>query len=289
MPTELSHNLPWLRTSGNRILRIDTSQPVLLRGVNRSGLEYTQPSEAGFLAAAQCTIGEIQAIVTGWGANIIRLPFNQDWALNGANGHSAEEYLSALDQVISWAAALGAYTILDLQWLDAGTVYGHTKDANGVTEANHVPPTPNPYTIDLWSILARRYRDEPAALFDLLNEPHDRLDDDFLPIYLVAPDGTIIPSDSDSVGPDEWMPWVDGLPTRYEASARTGLSWWAARTGLSISAVFGWMRLISYTPPTSTPTVRITHGIRLSAAPPKCPFLSGSGVGTTATSTLEGI
>src|SRR5581483_5730245 len=125
---QLSHGLPDLATSENRILRMDTGEPVLLRGVNRSGLEYTEPSDNGFLAAADFTEEEVREIVMGWRCNIIRLPFNQDWALRGRHGHSAEEYLSALDQVISWAAALGAYTILDLQWLDADRVYGHTFD-----------------------------------------------------------------------------------------------------------------------------------------------------------------
>ena len=222
MPGELSHNLPWLFTSGNRILRADNSQPVLLRGVNRSGFEYTHPSNAGFLAA-QCTIDEIRTIVTDWGANIIRLPFNQDWALNGTGGYTGDQYLAALDEVISWAADLGAYTILDLQWLDAGTVYGHTTDRSGVSRDNHVPPTPNPGTIDLWCLLANRYRNEPAVLFDLLNEPHDPLPDDLLPLYLVAPDGAIVQSDGDFVGPREWLPWARRLTEEIRRIRPDGL------------------------------------------------------------------
>src|ERR1700733_3009555 len=162
MRGELSHDQPWLVTSGNRILRSDTLQPLLLRGVNRSGLEYTEPSDAGFLAAAQFSADEVREIVVAWRSNIIRLPFNQDWALNGRHGHPAEEYLASLDQVISWASALGAYTILDLQWLDAETVYGHTEDQYHVHRENHVPPTPNGDTILLWRTLAERYRNEPA-------------------------------------------------------------------------------------------------------------------------------
>ena len=95
--------------------------PIVLRGINRSGLEYSEPALAGFLAAAELSESQLQKRVTGWNANIIRLPFNQDWCLNGRNGHSAEEYLASIDQVIAWASALGAYTTLDLQWLDAET------------------------------------------------------------------------------------------------------------------------------------------------------------------------
>jgi endoglucanase len=203
MRGELSHGLPELFTAGNRILRADNMTPILLRGINRSGLEYSEPSAAGFLAAAQFSEAELREIVLNWRANIIRLPFNQDWCLRGRSGHSAEEYLTAIDQVISWTAAAGAYTILDLQWLDADTAFGyHGK------RVNHVPATPDANTILLWRTLAARYQNEPAVLFDLLNEPHDRLDDDCLPLHLVGPLGEIVESDDSFVGPEEWVPWA---------------------------------------------------------------------------------
>jgi endoglucanase len=208
MRGELSHGLPALITSGNRILRSDTMNPMLLRGINRSGLEYSEPSAAGFLDGAQLTEDELREIVVNWRANIIRLPFNQDWCLRGRNGRSAEEYLASLDMVISWTAALGGYTILDLQWLDADTVFGYTEDERGVQRANHVPPTPNADTILLWRTLAGRYQNEPAVLFDLLNEPHDALPDDFLPIHLVGSDGEIFDSYDSVVGPEEWVSWA---------------------------------------------------------------------------------
>jgi endoglucanase len=223
MSGELSYGLPELITSSNQILRADTMQPVLLRGINRSGLEYTQPAENGFLAAARLTADEMREIILNWRSNIIRLPFNQDWALQGTCGHSAEEYLASLDQVISWAAALGAYTILDLQWLDADTVYGHTIDQDRKQRANHVPPTPNPDSIRLWRTLARRYRDESAVLFDLLNEPHDPLADDVLPLYYVSPDGEVIESYESYVGPEEWARWAERLVAEIRAIRPAGL------------------------------------------------------------------
>jgi len=195
MNGELSHGLPELVTSGNRILRSDTRNPILLRGVNRSGLEYSEPSPAGFLEPAQLTKDEVSEIVDGWQSNIIRLPFNQDWCLAGRGGHCAEEYLASLDQAISWAAELGAYTILDLQWLDADTPYGTIEDETRVKTTNHVPPAPNRNTIVLWRTLATRYRKEPAVLFDILNEPHDPLNDDPQPIYLIGADGQVIASE----------------------------------------------------------------------------------------------
>ena len=69
MGGELSRDLRWLETSGPRILRSDTMLPVLLRGLNRSGLEYSEPNDGGFLAAAGITEDEIGRMVSDWGAN----------------------------------------------------------------------------------------------------------------------------------------------------------------------------------------------------------------------------
>jgi endoglucanase len=201
MNGELSHNLPRLRTSGNRIINSVTGAPVVLRGVNRSGLEYCDPDEQGFLSGASISRAEIQYITQPWGANIIRLPFNQDFVLRGRKGRTGEEYQQALDQVIYWASMFGAYSLLDLQWLDAERVYGGNR--------NFVAPLPNMESIELWSTLARRYKDEPAVLYDLFNEPHDRLLDD--PWPLNKPEGTTYPASQMKVTMNEWQPWARAL------------------------------------------------------------------------------
>ena len=223
MPGALSQNLPWLATAGNRVVQAGATKPVLLRGVNRSGLEYSEPGDAGFLAAAALTQYELHHIVQNWKSNVVRLPFNQDWALHGRNGHSAEEYLGALDQVIAWNAALGAYTILDLQWLDADTVYGHAKDAAGNSVVNRVAPTPNADTIALWNRIAQRYRDESAVLFDLMNEPHDPLKDDFLPIHIIGRNGQVERSDGDFVDAAIWSAWAARLVKEIRSVRPNGL------------------------------------------------------------------
>ena len=201
MDGELSNGLPHLTTLDNRIVRADTGATVLLRGLNRSGLEYSEPDEQGFLSAAAITRSEIQTIVKEWGANIIRLPFNQDWVLRGRGSWSADAYRSALDQVISWASRFGAYTLLDLQWLDADRPYGGDR--------NFVAPLPNVQSVELWNLLATRYRGEPAVLYDIFNEPHDRLPDD--PYPLNREDGTAYPAALYRVTKAEWQPWARRL------------------------------------------------------------------------------
>lgn len=138
--------LPPLTIEGHQIVRAGTGEPVVLRGVNRSGLEYSPPDGHGITPA------EMEEIVTGWGSRIVRLPFNQDWVLRRPG------YRETLDAVIEWTAARGAYTLLDLQWINTGV---------------KIAPLPDFETPAMWRALAERYRGNPAVLYDLYNEPHD--------------------------------------------------------------------------------------------------------------------
>ena len=201
MNGELSNGLAALETSGNRIISVASGDPIILRGINRSGLEYSGADEQGFLSGASLSRAEIEFIVKEWRCNIIRLPFNQDFVLRGRQGRSGEEYQKAIDQVIYWASLFGAYTLLDLQWLDADRVYGGDR--------NFVAPLPNIESVELWTTLSRRYQSEPAVLYDLFNEPHDRLDDD--PFPLNKEDGTTYPPGQKSVTMKEWQPWARKL------------------------------------------------------------------------------
>jgi endoglucanase len=162
-----------------------------------------------------------------WQARIVRLPFNQDFALNGRRGQSADAYLAAIDQSIAWAAALGAYTLLDLQWLDADRVFG----TNGDMSFNRVPPLPDPQTIDLWRLLAARYRDEPAVLFDLFNEPHSPLSDDPNPMFILTSARVPVLSGRRRVSMREWQPWarllIDTIRAEHPAALIfvAGIGW----------------------------------------------------------------
>ena len=176
--------------------------PILLRGVNRSGLEYAEPLDSqGVLEAASFSEDDVEAIVCGWGANVIRVPFNQARLLNR---RTRDAYVAALDRVISWAARRGAYTLLDLQWLDAETPRGFGADGS----INRVPALPDAGSVEVWRQLAARYRDAPSVLFDIFNEPHDPLFDDLAPLHGVDESGAIIRLPSRRVSMDEWQPWA---------------------------------------------------------------------------------
>ncbi len=202
-----SHGLPWLKVMGNQVVSAATEQPVSLRGVNRSGLEYSALEGRRFIDVAGISPAEIQQIVVEWRANVIRLPFNQDWALNGRLGHSAEEYLADLDQVIDWASSLGAYTLLDLQWLSADTAFGINPDG----QPNRVAPLPNADSNRLWSTLATRYQNESAVLYDIFNEPHDPMDNDPNVLQGIREDGSLFTITTRKVTTAEWQPWARQL------------------------------------------------------------------------------
>lgn len=161
----LSASLPWLTVRGRHLTIAATGQSLLLRGLNRSGLEYSEPGDDGFLFAASLSPREFQRYALDWRCDIVRIPFNQDWALRGRGAFTGEDYLRSLDTVIRWAARHDLYTLLDLQWLQADTPYGPNRQ--------FIAPLPNAESALLWRMLAERYRDEPAVLYDLYTEPHD--------------------------------------------------------------------------------------------------------------------
>ena len=148
MPTPLS-------TEGRSIVDALSGNPLLLRGVNVSGMEYSHLPHAGM------NPDELRLVVEGWRSNVVRIPFVQSLVVNSS---VSRDYIEELRQIVKWLAELGAYTILDLQWLDREIVVGPGD--------NRVPPEPNNASIVCWDILARAFQGVPHVIFDLFNEPH---------------------------------------------------------------------------------------------------------------------
>ena len=203
----LSNGLPWLGTTGRAIVSAQSGQPIILRGLNRSGLEYAEPGTDGFLESAGISEAEINLIVADWGASILRIPFNQDWALNGRGTFSAATYFEAIDRVIFWASRAGAYTLIDLHWLDADLPRGRNTDGSW----NRVPALPDAASIEVWRILATRYRAEPAVLFDIFNEPHDPIRGDTACLERIDDEGRLLPLNRRRITMREWQPWARHL------------------------------------------------------------------------------
>jgi hypothetical protein len=146
---------PALKVSGNQLLTVE-GRTIRLRGVNCAGLEFSNDGQGHILKT-------IQTAVSGWHANLIRLPLSQDRWFGRAEGQTdgGAAYRLLVRQAVDYCSEHNAYILLDLHWSDAGEW--------GRNIGQHHLPDEN--SLAFWKDLAPRTRDDPAVLFDLYNEP----------------------------------------------------------------------------------------------------------------------
>ncbi|MCC9605456.1 cellulase family glycosylhydrolase [Blastopirellula sp. JC732] len=132
-----------LHVVGNR-LHDESGAEVWLQGVNAGGLETlpqdTQPIKSTVVA------------IEDWHANCIRLPMNEAfwYGKSPYQKDGGEGYRDIIDQIITLAANRGAYVAVDLHRFRA----------------------PKQEHADFWKDFAAKYKNHPAVLFDVFNEPH---------------------------------------------------------------------------------------------------------------------
>ncbi|MFA6285908.1 MAG: cellulase family glycosylhydrolase [Opitutaceae bacterium] len=132
-----------LHVQGNRL--VDPSgKEVWLQGLNAGNLE-TLPHDKQVIKSAVVGIDE-------WKANAIRLPVKEEFWFGRSvyQKDGGAEYRATIDQIVTLTANRGAYLILDLHRFRA-------------PKAEHA---------EFWKDAATRYKNHPAVLFDLFNEPH---------------------------------------------------------------------------------------------------------------------
>lgn len=132
-----------LRVVGNR-LHDPSGKEVWLQGVNPGGLE-TLPHDKQVLKSTVVAIDE-------WKANCLRLPMNEMFWFGRSpmQKDGGKEYRERIDQIITLTANRGAYLVLDLHRFRA----------------------PKQEHVEFWKDAAERYKDHPAVIFDLFNEPY---------------------------------------------------------------------------------------------------------------------
>ncbi|MDF3057623.1 MAG: glycoside hydrolase family 5 [Rariglobus sp.] len=138
---------PELRVQGNRLVTVKGGKEVWLQGVNVPSLEWSVKGER-ILKSVGIAIDE-------WKANVIRLPVKAEHWFGKGTKHNVQNdggaaYRDLIDQAVALAASKGAYLVLDL----------------------HHYRAPRPEYLEFWTDAATRYKNHPAVLFDLLNEPH---------------------------------------------------------------------------------------------------------------------
>lgn len=135
---------PALQVKRNRLETSD-GKNVWLQGLCVDSLEWS--------AGGEKIDKSIPVAVDGWKANVIRLPVRDDfWFGRGPyqKKDGGAGYRKVVDSVIEAASGRGAYVVLDLHRFGAPT-------------REHV---------EFWKDAATRYKNHPAVLFELFNEPH---------------------------------------------------------------------------------------------------------------------
>jgi PKD repeat protein len=147
---------------GNHLVN-GKGQVIRLLGVNRSGTEYACAQGWGIFDGPSDAASI--AVIAGWHTNVVRVPLNEDcWlGINGVNPlHAGANYQTAIANYVAALHASGIYAILELHWTAAGTTLASGQQP--MPDADHAPT--------FWSSVATAYKNDPAVIFDLFNEPY---------------------------------------------------------------------------------------------------------------------
>jgi endoglucanase len=152
-----------VRVDKNRLVD-EHGHPIRLLGVSRSGAEYACINDLGFFAGP--TDRRAIAAMVAWRINAVRVPLNEHcWlGINGAPpGYSGAPYQAAITAYVDRLHKAGLYVVLDLHWNAPGAERAGGQQP--MADLDHSPA--------FWSSVARAFKDDPAVMFDLYNEPHD--------------------------------------------------------------------------------------------------------------------
>ncbi len=132
-----------LHVKGNRLVS-PAGTEVWLQGLAIPGLEI-RPEGHGAVFSTRLGIDE-------WKANVIRLPVSVEFWFGRGQGQTdgGTAYRALVDSAVNMAANRGAYLVID----------------------NHAYRAIRPEHLVFWKDVAEKYKNHPAVLFDIINEPH---------------------------------------------------------------------------------------------------------------------
>ena len=150
-----------IAVSGNRLVS-GSGAPIRLLGVN---VQAPWVGNSGPISSFWQTQGSILAT---YNANVVRIPLDEDCWLN-INGQASQDggsscsaYPSDVLAMVNGLHAAGLYAILDLQFTGPGSTPS-TNNGTPMPDADHATA--------FWQSVATTFKDDPAVLFDLFNEP----------------------------------------------------------------------------------------------------------------------
>jgi endoglucanase len=159
-----------LHVSGNELVS-GTGHAVVLRGVNRSGAEYSCVGGKGIWDGPMGPASV--AAMKSWHINAVRIPLNEAcW--NGASyvqpAYAGRNYRDAVRTYVRLLNSNGIVAVLDLHWSEGR--YTGKFSACGTAEARCQKPMPDrAQAIPFWKSVAATFASDDAVIFDLFNEP----------------------------------------------------------------------------------------------------------------------
>jgi hypothetical protein len=145
VPADASKLPPMLHVAGNELQTPD-GKAVWLQGVCIDSMEWS--------AVGERILKSIPVAMEQWHSNAIRLPVKANfwfgrgpWQQKDPHGLA---YRKLVDDAVNAVAAHGGYIAIDLHRFGA----------------------PSAEDVEFWKDVATRYKDNPAVLFELFNEPH---------------------------------------------------------------------------------------------------------------------
>ncbi|MCC3764491.1 cellulase family glycosylhydrolase [Glycomyces sp. TRM65418] len=156
-----------LHAEGNELVN-ESGETVILNGFNRTGTEWPCIHGWGFIDGPSDDAAI--DLMASWEPNAIRVPMNQQcWLGYGETvpEWTGENYRAFIEDWVTRLTEAGIYVILDLHWSSPGTEPAEGQQQ--MADADHSP--------DFWTSVAERFKDNPAVLYDLYNEPHDISDE----------------------------------------------------------------------------------------------------------------
>jgi len=154
-----------IAVSGNHLVGW-AGEPVVLRGADTSGTEYACVSERSIFDGDEEASASSITSMRSWGFNAARVELNESCWL-GVQGvkpaYSGVPYREAIERYVDALNAAGMYVIIDMHFSSTGT---------GRKARGQEPMPDETYAPAFWSSVAAAFRNDPAVIFDLFNEPY---------------------------------------------------------------------------------------------------------------------